>query len=283
VPLDVRLDAGLTLTGRALAPSGAAAPSTIVALYRLERSERPNEKETTPRRIRIAEAIADAEGMFRFESMAAEPHEIVAFHPALGRSDRSLNGGAEAIEIRLKPFARAVGVVVRNGAAAKGVRVQYVPDLAEFQSSRDPADLRGGDTVTDREGRFSLAVPARGRGEIRVGDEASGIRRIALAPAETRPPVIDLGRIVLDDRPVATLVLEGSDGCEIVLIGPAGRAGMSIVKATRIGPAVFEAAVPESGHWQLAAICGTRERAVLPTMVFIGGTTDRTIRLTWPQ
>jgi hypothetical protein len=283
LPVRLLLDPALSITGTVLTSAGAPASSTVVSLYRFDGQDDRNAVSSPRKRIHVAEAISDADGVFRFGELSDEPYEIVALHPSLGRGEKPFAPSAQPVEIRLRPFARVVGRVVRDGLGVEGLRVAWVPDLAEFQASRDPTELRGGETATDRDGRFSVALPSRGRGEIRMGDESSGVRRIPLPPAETRPPVTDLGTMTLDERPFATLVFEGSEGCDLMLIGPADRPGMTIVRPARVGPAVFQTELPEPGRWHIGATCGGRERAVRPPIVSIAGTREQTIRVTWPQ
>ncbi len=79
--------------------------------------------------------------------------------------------------IRTRRPARAVGRVVRDGVPAAGVRVVVVPALAQFAVSGDVTELRGGETETDPDGRFTISLAPRGSGELRVGDERGGVRR----------------------------------------------------------------------------------------------------------
>ncbi len=56
------------------------------------------------------------------------------------------------------------------------------------------------------------------------------------------------------------------------------------LRASRLGPAMFQAALPEPGRWHVVAVCGRRERAVMPaTIDVVPGRPDVTIRLSWPQ
>ena len=83
---------------------------------------------------------------------------------------------------------------------------------------------------------------------------------------------------------IPTLVLEDGRACDILLTGPAGRTGMTVVRSARIGPAMSQAVVPEPGRWQVVAACGARERPVLPAWIEVSPSArDITVRLTWPQ
>jgi hypothetical protein len=176
-----------------------------------------------------------------------------------------------------------VGRVLRDGAPARGIPVVIVPDLAEFAAMADVTELRGGETETDLDGRFSVALGSRGTGELRIGNDGTGVRRVPLAAAEAQARVVDVGTIELVTQSPLTLVLEAADGCGLLLTGPLGRTGLTVVRASSVGPAMFEAAVPEAGRWQVVAVCGGRERAVLPPTISVPpGARDLTVRLTWP-
>ena len=82
--------------------------------------------------------------------------------------------------------------------------------------------------------------------------------------------------------PPLTLVLEGSDGCELELAGPAGRPGLSVVRAVRLGPSMFQVTVPEPGSYFAQARCAGRPRQVVPSEVRVPpGVDPLSIRLVW--
>jgi hypothetical protein len=283
VPMRLTIDPSVSVMGIVTSAPGVGAPGAIVALYRFA-PERETDAGNDAKRIAIGEQTTDRDGAFHFDDLQAEKYEIVAMHPHLGRTSRQFEPDGQEIDLRLRAPSRVVGRVIRDGVSASRIPVGFVPSLTEFASSRDIMELRGEETTTDRDGRFNLALPARGRGEVRIGDERLGVRRIPLSPAESLPPVVDVGTIQLDPLPSVTLVLESSEGCELLLTGPAARTGMTVLKPVRTGPAMFQAAVPEPGNWYVVAVCGGRERAVVPAIVaIVPGTHDRTIRLAWPQ
>jgi hypothetical protein len=144
--------------------------------------------------------------------------------------------------------------------------------------------LAGGEGLTDADGRFTIALPLRGRAELRIGDARDGIRRVGVGAADQAARATDVGVIDLSSIVTVSLVLEASEGCDLLLSGPTGRAGMTLMRARRVGPSMFEAAVPEPGRWLVAATCGTRERIVLPSAIDVsGGATPASIPLVWRE
>lgn len=282
LPLRIQLQRSNPIAGHVTSGKGAGAPGTVVTLYRFIKE--PGERTQDPvRRVSVRETWTDADGAFRFEDLAQDSYEIIAMHPSLGRAARRVEPDGQDLEITLRPPSHVVGRVLRDGAPARGIPVVIVPDLAEFAAMADLTELRGGETETDLDGRFSVALGSRGTGELRIGNDGTGVRRVPLAAAEAQARVVDVGTIELVTQSPLTLVLEGADGCGLLLTGPLGRTGLTVVRASSVGPAMFEAAVPEAGRWQVVAVCGGRERAVLPPTISVPpGARDLTVRLTWP-
>jgi hypothetical protein len=282
MPVRVDLEPAVSISGRVVADDGTVAPGAVVTLWRVVTTGRPaTEGEPPPRRVFVAESASDAGGEFGFGGLADDPHEIVALHAVLGRGEIRLAAGEREVDVRLKRPSVAIGQVVRDGQPMAGVPVMVVPDLFEAAASEDLTLLAGGQGASGPDGRFRVAVPSRGRSEVRVGEEG-GVRRFPLGPAESLPAVIDLGRIALDGAIITVrLVLEASDGCDVRLSGPLGSAGLSLVRAQRLGPAMFEAAVPEPGPWLVSAACGGQNRIVQPTTIDVKGPGPLTVPLTW--
>jgi hypothetical protein len=280
LPLIVRLTEAVAISGRVVTSDGVAAPDAVVALYRVVDGGGGG---APPRRIAAGELRSGASGEFSFEDVGSNRYQILAMHSTFGRGERAVEGGERDLEIRLRAPPQIVGRVTRNGSAASGVAVVVVPDIAQFAASVDVTELRGGEGRSDRDGRFRVAAAMRGAGELRIGDERAGVRRIALPPAESLPPLVDVGTVDLAETVRVTLVLEGSDGCELLLTGPAGRLGLTTSRARRVGPAMYEANVPEPGSWHIVALCGADERPVVPPVIqLVPGGFPPSIRLTWP-
>lgn len=281
LPLLIQLQAPATMFGHVRVAGGNAAAEAVVTLYRFEHDDHQRDK---PRRITVAEMRADTDGGFHFGDLAVEPYEIVAIHPALGRGVRRVTPDGRETDVVLRSTAQVKGRVLRNGLPARGVRVVIVPDLAQFATAGDLTEMRGGETESNEDGRFTVSLAARGSSELRIGDERAGVRRVPLGPAESLSGVIDIGDVELAAMAVVTFVLEGEGSCDILLTGPAGRTGMSVLRSSRIGPAVMQAVVPEPGRWHVTAVCGSRERAVVPASIDVPASArDMTVRLTWPQ
>jgi hypothetical protein len=283
LPLRVQLQPPVTVSGRVRNAADGPASDSVVTLYRFARGERDGDKKP-PFRITVAETHADSEGAFHFDDLGIEPYEVVAMHPVFGRGVRRVTPDGREIDIAVRSTAQAVGRVLKDGIPAVAVRVVVVPDLTQFAAAGDITELRGGETQTDDDGRFAVTLASRGSSELRIGDEGAGVKRLSLGAAERQSGVIDVGDIELNVGAPVAFVFEGAGSCEILLTGPAGRTGMSVVRSSRIGPAVFQAIVPEPGRWHTVAVCGTGERAVLPAWFDLPPTArDVTIRLTWPQ
>ena len=283
LPLRVQLQPAVTVSGRVRNVADSPAPDAVVTLYRFARGDRDRDRKP-PLRITVAETHADSDGAFHFDDLSIESYEVVAMHPVFGRGVRRVTPDGRELDIALRSAAQAVGRVLKDGIPAAAVRVVVVPDLAQFAAAGDITELRGGETQTDQDGRFTVALAPRGSGELRVGDEGAGVKRLALGVAERQAGVIDVGDIELNGGASVMFVFEAAGSCEILLTGPAGRTGLSVVRSSRIGPAMFQAIVPEPGRWHTVAVCGTRERAVLPAWLDLSPSArDVTIRLTWPQ
>lgn len=284
VPVSMRLQPAATVIGRVTAGIGVPAEGAIVTLYRFEPRRGDQDKRTPARRVAVAEARADQDGGFRFGELAAEAYEIVAIDPVLGRGVRQIDADGQPVEIALRRPSRVTGRVLRDGAPAAGIVVAVLPDLAQFAAAADVTEVRGGETRTDVDGRFAVALASRGAGELRIGDERSGVHRVPLGPAETQPPLVDIGTIELGAVAPTIFVLEGSEACDLLITGPVGRTGLAVIRAVRMGPAMFQADLPEAGRWQVVAVCGGRERPVMPAAIdVVPRGHDVTIRLTWPR
>jgi hypothetical protein len=284
LPVFIHLEPAGTIGGRVIADDGVAVPDSVLTLWRVlppaAGSTQPDD-DPLPRRIFVSETTSDADGRFGFTGLAEDVHEIVALHPARGRGEVRLVVGEREADVRVKRPAAAIGQVVRNGQAAGGVPVMVVPDLQEAAASQDLTQIIGGQERTGSDGRFQVAVPAVGRSEVRIGDGGT-IRRFPLSSSDQLPSVVDLGVIELDAAAITVrLVLEGADGCEVRLSGPLGRSGVSLVRSQRIGPSMFEAAVPEPGQWLVSATCARGNRTVQPTSIDVPGKGPLTVPLVW--
>jgi hypothetical protein len=282
LPVVIDLDPAVTIGGRVMTDDSVPVPDSLLTLWRmLPPAAAARDGEPPPRRVFVAETTSDADGRFGFTGLGEDTYEIVALHPTRGRGEIRLAGGEREADVRVKRPAVAIGQVVRNGQAAGGVPVLVVPDLQEAAASQDLTEIVGGQGRTGSDGRFRVAVPAAGRSEVRIGD-GGAIRRFPLNPGDQLPPVVDLGVVELDAAGISVrLVLEGADGCDIRLSGPLGRSGVSLVRSQRIGPSMFEAAVPEPGQWLVSATCARGNRIVQPASIDVLGTGPLIVPLAW--
>lgn len=281
LPVHVDLEAASAVSGRVSDEGGDAAAGAIVTLYRLIPDPRTDQKRP-PGRVMVDEVTSGEDGAFHFAGVAREPHTVLAFHATKGRVERAIDPDDRDVQLQLRSPSRATGRVLRGGVPAAGVRVSTAPDLMEFAAADDVTELFGGQTATDRDGRFTLSLPPRGTVELRVGGDGTGVRRVTLGAAGALPRVVDVGTIDLSPLPRLTLVLEESSGCELLLIGPIGRTGLTIYAATRLGASMFEARLPEPGTWSITARCAGQSRALVPLSVTMDdGAGEQTVQLAW--
>jgi hypothetical protein len=282
LPVAVDLHPALTIDGRVVTDESLSVPGALLTLWRvLPLPPVTGEGEPPARRVFVAETTSDGDGRFEFTGLAEEAYEIVALHPARGRGETRVAAGERDAHVRVKRPSVAIGQVVRHGQAAGGVPVRVVPDLQEAATSQDLTQIVGGQGRAGSDGRFQVAIPEMGRSEVRIGD-AGAIRRFALGPSDQLPPVVDLGIVELEAAAITVrLVLESSDGCEVRLSGPIGSSGVSLVRSQRIGPAMFEAAVPEPGQWLVSATCARGNRIVQPASIDVQGRGPVIVPLAW--
>jgi hypothetical protein len=281
VPLEILLEDARPLGGVVTTATGVAVGGALVTLSRLidpvdedaSVPDRPAGANGTAarsrpraRRVFVAEATSDADGRFAFGDLADVDYEVLVWQPQLGRASVLAHGGA-SVRIRLSPAGAARGRVTVGGRPAAGVPVVSVPDMHAIGELDDPLEARGGDGQTGEDGRFVVALPPRGGGELRIGGGAHGVRRVPLPPG--RADSLDLGDIELAPVIVMTFTVDQDPGCDLVLVGPEGHAGLQIVTARRIQAATFEATLPEEGQWRPLLSCGDRERAVAPPVVVV--------------
>jgi hypothetical protein len=282
LPVTVDLHPAVTIDGRVMTDESLSVSSALLTLWRVLPSPAvTGDGEPPPRRVFVAEATSDGDGRFAFTGLAEEAHEIVALHPVRGRGETRVAAGERDVHVRVKRPSVAIGQVVRHGLAVGGVPVTVVPDLQEAAKSQDLTLIIGGQGRTGSDGRFLVAIPEMGRSQVRIGD-AGAIRRFALGPSDQLPPVVDLGIVELEAAAITVrLVLESSDGCDVRLSGPLGSSGMSLVGSQRIGPAMFEAAVPEPGQWLVSATCAHGDRFVQPASIDVEGRGPLIVPLAW--
>jgi len=242
------------------------ADAALVTIFRvIDPPPAPGAREPPPRRVFVAEAIADAGGRIHVDGLGDATYEIVAWHPWFGRGSLVMPAGADRLTIHLRSPGIARGRVLAAGKAAPGVDVTVVPDPSAFAAAVDPIDLKGGGARTGADGRFAIALAAGGGGELRVGGGTYPVRRVPLPRAPL--PLVELGDIELGRPRTLSIVLDRDPGCEVRAAGPIGRTGLRLVAATRTAPGVFTITLPEDGSWEFVLVCGRDERTLVPSVV----------------
>ncbi len=282
--LPVALQPPIAVFGRVTGPLAVPAAGAIVSLYRFGIEMRSQDtKKMRRERIAVGEQRTDEDGVFTFSDLPAERYELLAVHSAYGRAVKIIEPHTGEVQLRLEPPPVIEGRVLRGGAPQVGVDVVFVPDLAAFAAAEDPTDLRGGETETDADGRFRVFAAIAGTGELKIGSAPNAIKRVPLPAAEALPPVTELGDIELDVGAAVAVVFEEARECAPIFTGPVGRTGLTVVRSTRLGPAMFSATLPEPGRWNIVALCGGRERRVVPSAIDVDAVSRETsVSLRWP-
>ena len=65
-------------------------------------------------------------------------------------------------------------------------------------------------------------------------------------------------------------MLDQDTPCGVRATGPVGRSGLQIIPAARIGPGLFQIALPEAGAWNFGLLCGREGRPLSPAVLPIG-------------
>jgi hypothetical protein len=264
LPVPVLLESERMLEGRAVSAGQPAAGALITLCRLIDPAPEPGER-IKPRRVTVAEGVADEEGRFRFGEMGDVPYEVVAWHPQFGRASVILTSAQSNIDVQLTPAGVARGRVLVGGKAASGVDVFSVPDMTAFAAAEDPMDVKGGDARTGADGRFLVTVAPSGGGELRIGGGQYAVMRIPLPPSAL--PIVDVGDVELAGAIQVSVVLDQDPGCSLRAVGPLGRAGLHVVNAVRSGPGLFQLSVPEAGAWQVDLDCAGTERALVPPTI----------------
>jgi hypothetical protein len=277
-PLRIFLSERRTMDAVVVWGAGEAATGALLTLYRLIDAPPRDSRDPPPRRVFVAEAVADADGKAKLEGLGEADYEVVAWHPQLGRASTMLPAGRDTVTIRLQSPGVVRGRVLAGGHPAAGIEVVSVPDTAAYAAAVDPLDLKGGDARTGSDGRFTVSVSPGGGGELRFGGGAHAVTRVPLP--RTPLPIVELGDIELTPAVALTVALDQDSPCDLHAAGPIGRAGLQIVKGTRTGPGLFAITMPEEGAWEFVLVCGRVEQALSPSIVSVSARdAGRQIRL----
>jgi hypothetical protein len=279
-PIRVALDERRSVVTTVTASRGEPAAGALVTAFRLidPVPPAPIAGRPPPRRVLAAEGVAEADGTIRLDGLGNADYEIMAWHPQFGRSAIRLERSADRATIRLQPPGVARGRVLVSGKPVARVDVVSVPDPSAYATTQDSIDLKGGDTQTGVDGRFTVGLASGGGGELRVGGGAYAVTRVPLP--RTPLPLVDLGDIELArGLTVAVTVDRDLPGCDLRAAGPIGRSGLQIVTATRAGPGLFSLTLPEEGSWEVSMLCGRDERALSPPIAHITADSPHSLTL----
>ena len=265
-PFDVFLQQPLSLHGRVETPSGIPAPGAVVDLF----ARRPSDQsQPTPEVLRtadvmrVAEMRTDSDGGFVFDELETQPYKVAAVDFEQGRHELWTTIDGTLLVVRLRAPAKAIGRVLRANVPVPGVEVRFIPDEAAWRDSRDPADHLTLNATTDDGGRFALALPPDGTGQIQLRAPDGASARVAL-PRTTKSSDVVLGDVVLEE-PIDVEIQTDKSGCTMWAVGPVG-IGLSIVRARSDG-IVHALQLPLSGRWLLQVECGNAPRSVVPPMI----------------
>ena len=264
--LTIRLEETRPVDGIAVGDGDRLANGALVTLFRLidpaDVSSAPTGVREKPRRVLIAETIADARGAFHIDGAGEAEYEVVAWHPQLGRASLVLPRQPGVLTIRLESPGTVRGRVIVAGKPRPGVDVISLPAPEAYKEAEDLVDLKGGDARTGADGRFAVTAAAGGGGELRVGGGPLPIRRIPLPRVPAA--MLDLGDIELGSALDLTIVLDQDTACGVRATGPIGQSGLQIVLAARTAPGLFRILLPEPGLWAFGLICGRDGFALSP-------------------
>ena len=205
--MHIVLDESHTIEATVFGRDSERAADALITTFRLIDPAQPRDsREPPPRRVFVAETVADTDGVARIDGLGDADYEVVAWHPRLGRASMLLPAGTARVTVRLQSPGTARGRVLAGGKPVAGVDVISVPDPAAYGAAQDPIDLKGGDARTALDGRFSLSLPSGGGGELRIGGGAYAVTRVALPRAPL--PLVDLGDIELARAVAVAVVLD---------------------------------------------------------------------------
>ena len=276
VPFDLPMREPLTIEGRVVDARGAAVPGTPVSVRELLPPLSPSaggRRAPGERHRSLKEVITGEAGVFLVRGLEDRSYELLAIHPTFGRVRVRARPGVEALTLRLKPPRRAQGRVVRDGTPVPSVPVLVLPEPAEMaqevrEAGVDPTDfLSPGVTSTDSGGRFSVGLPPRGAGQLRIGSEQTGFVRLAYRIDASAVDDLDYGQVELPRAVRLEVDLEGPVTCGVTAAGPVGSTGLSLIEGTPLAGGRRLLLLPEAGRWFLSASCGRATVDVVPPLV----------------
>ncbi|MEX2271881.1 MAG: carboxypeptidase-like regulatory domain-containing protein [Vicinamibacterales bacterium] len=263
--LDIALPVEELLTGE-VRSRGALIDGVTVMLARvLDVSDPATPEEERPLE-RIGEAVTDGSGSFAFAGLARGKYELLAVHPSRGRT-RAVAVPPHHARLELRPRALIRGRVMQEGVPVSAV-VQALPSIDAVAAARNPAALGVEPVRTGVDGRFELVAPDEGRVMLAVTADGGSLR-MDLGEAGSLGPVLDLGDIQLRPALGLDVIVDLPAGCELQAAGPMGAMGLRVVRGEMIAPGRWRVALPLSGRWLFAGICGGEELGLDPPVIEI--------------
>lgn len=266
VPVNVSLGETRVISARVLG-GGRPAAQSLVSVFRLIDPPPAAKDDPQARRVLVAEKTTNEEGLFQLAGLGDADYELVAWHSQFGRAMIPIARADREVVVHLHSAGIARGRVIVDGRPVPGVDVISLPDVVTFSAAVDMIDVKGGDTRTNADGRFTVMVASSGGGELRIGGGRHPVRRIPLPRSVV--PIFDAGDVDLGRAIPITVVLDHDPGCELRAAGPVGRTGLHVVTGQRTGSAAFDVVIPEPGFWEFTLTCRGREVALHPSMAHI--------------
>ena len=287
LPIYIATAPPIRVAGQVLATDGRSAGGSLVSVSEIYLDEQvsrarragpegPGKIDEPPRLRSVAEVQTDSDGRFVIAGLGQQEYEFFAMHATLGRVTAILEPSTAPVVLRLEVPKQVRGRVVREGQPVSDVSVRTLPNLAQLAAVLDPTDYLGGETVTDRQGRFVLGVPPSGSVELRIGSGDTGVVRRPLPPATEMPPLTDLGEIELPARARLVVRIDGAEPCDLYATGPLGSPGVETIRSIRQEPGLRSFWLPEAGGWSLSLFCNDQEEVLSPSFVPIPSDAEET-------
>jgi hypothetical protein len=274
VPFVIDATNGVAITGRVETRSGEPVAGTLLELFAGTPGggdDAANEKKENLPVVRLATAIADADGGFEFDGLENGSYQVVATAFSRGRLSRWTTTGSPPLLMILEPPPTATGRVVRQKLPAPDVKVRFVPGHAAWRNSSDPSAHLTVDVSTDESGRFTLPLPPQPAGDVQFIAPDGASTRVSL-PAVSGLSEIALGDVALPEL-IAIVLRTDVAGCRLTAIGPAGALGFAVVSG-RATAATYQFDLPEPGEWFLDAECSDRHASVQPPSIQVKPTSS---------
>jgi hypothetical protein len=267
-PLSVDVTEGVSITGRVETRPGAPVEGALLELFaRPPGADVDSGDEKALAKlpvVRLATAVADAEGRFEFSSLEHGAYEVVATAFSRGRLARWTTTASPALLMTLEPPATVTGRVIRQKLPTPDVKVRFVPTTAAWRNSSDPSAHLTVDATTDEAGRFALPLPPQPAGSVQFIAPDGASTRVDL-PAVSNLTEIALGDVTLPEL-IPVEIRTDVAGCRMTAVGPTGALGLALITGHAISTS-YQFDLPESGQWFLDAECSGQHVAVQPPAI----------------